>query len=220
MEKDNGKRHHGQDRPYGRAEEDPADRDMQLEQPRMEKSLLQDEATHPDRGHADIGQQHHGEHGDHDGNGGMHAGHEQMFRRRFVVSLFLSIPVLLYSETLQAWLGFSAPVFLGSEFLSPIFAVIIFLYGGVPFLQMAIPELRAREPGMMTLISMAISVAFVYSVASLVLPGATEFFWELVTLIDVMLLGHWIEMRSIRRADLGLPSVKESIPVTQPHSTD
>jgi P-type Cu2+ transporter len=77
---------------------------------------------------------------------------------------------------------------------------VIFLYGGVPFLQMALPELRNRQPGMMTLISLAISVAFVYSLAALFLPGQMGFFWELVTLIDIMLLGHWLEMRSVRQA--------------------
>ena len=137
-------------------------------------------------------------------SGGMHAGHEQMFRRRFFVSLVLSIPVLLYSETLQELLGFSMPAFVGSEWLGPVFAVIIFIYGGVPFLQMAVPEVRTRAPGMMTLISLAITVAFVYSLATVVVLPGMSFFWELVTLIDIMLLGHWIEMRSVRRASSAL----------------
>ena len=78
--------------------------------------------------------------------------------------------------------------------------MIVFLYGGIPFLQMAVPELKNRKPGMMTLISLAISVAFVYSLAALFLPDSMTFFWELVSLIDIMLLGHWIEMRSVRQA--------------------
>jgi Cu2+-exporting ATPase len=119
-----------------------------------------------------------------------HSGHEQMFRKRFWISLVLSIPVLLYSPTLQGWLGFSMPTFPGSGWVTPLFSVIVFLYGGVPFLQMALPELRNRQPGMMTLISLAISVAFVYSMATLFIRAGTAFFWELVTLIDVMLLGH------------------------------
>ncbi len=130
----------------------------------------------------------------------MHEGHEQMFRRRFFISTILSVPVLLYSEMLQEWLGFSVPTFPGSEWINPIFAIIVFAYGGIPFLQMGVPELKDRSPGMMTLISMAISVAFVYSLASVVFPTQSAFFWELVTLIDIMLLGHWIEMRSVRRA--------------------
>ena len=83
-----------------------------------------------------------------------------MFRNRFWVSLLLSVPVLLYSEMIQMWLGFSMPAFPGSQWLGPIFAVIIFLYGGLPFLDMARPEVQNRQPGMMTLISLAISVAF------------------------------------------------------------
>jgi Cu2+-exporting ATPase len=126
----------------------------------------------------------------------MHKGHEQMFRRRFVVSTVLSIPVLLYSETLQAWLGFSVPAFAGSEWITPVFAVIVFAYGGVPFLRMTIPEVRDRSPGMMTLISMAITVAFVYSLASVVVPTTAAFFWELVTLIDIMLLGALLNPRT------------------------
>ena len=99
----------------------------------------------------------------------VHDQHEQMFRGRFWVCLVLSIPVLLFSQTLQSLLGFSMPVFPGSQWIEVVFAVAIFLYGGVPFLQMAVPELNSRQPGMMTLISLAISVAFVYSVAVLFL---------------------------------------------------
>lgn len=163
----------------------------------------------------------HNGHGDGEsGHGGMHKGHEQMFRRRFVVSTILSIPVLLYSETLQAWLGFSVPAFTGSEWINPVFAVIVFAYGGVPFLRMAVPEVRDRSPGMMTLISMAITVAFVYSLASIVVPTTAAFFWELVTLIDIMLLGHWIEMRSIRRASSALDELAKLMPDTAERLTD
>ncbi|WP_434530229.1 copper-translocating P-type ATPase (plasmid) [Haloarcula sp. NS06] len=150
----------------------------------------------------------------------MHEGHEQMFRRRFFVSTLLSIPVLLYSETLQEWLGFSVPAFPGSEWINPVFAVIVFAYGGIPFLQMAVPELRDRSPGMMTLISMAITVAFVYSLVSVVFPTQSAFFWELVTLIDIMLLGHWIEMRSVRRASSALDELAKLMPDTAERITD
>ena len=128
------------------------------------------------------------------------AGHEQMFRQRFWVSLVLSIPVLLFSQGLQALLGYSLPAFPGSQWIAPFFSIIVFIYGGLPFLKMAVPELKNRQPGMMTLISLAISVAFIYSLATLFLPDQMDFFWELVTLIDIMLLGHWIEMRSVRQA--------------------
>ena len=173
-----------------------------------------------DHAHHEGHSGHGGEHGAHGDHGGMHAGHEQMFRRRFFVSTLLSIPVLLYSETLQSWIGFSVPAFPGSEWMNPVFAVVIFAYGGVPFLRMAVPELEDREPGMMTLISMAISVAFVYSLASIVFPTSSAFFWELVTLIDVMLLGHWIEMRSVRRASGALDELAKLMPDTTERITD
>ncbi|WP_458189088.1 copper-translocating P-type ATPase [Haladaptatus sp. NG-WS-4] len=183
---------------------------------RSEQSLLEDETRVDDTGQAVKGRLgNHEAHAsdDHGEHGGMHEGHEQLFRRRFFVSTLLSIPVLLYSETLQSWLGFSVPTFPGSEWISPVFAVVVFGYGGVPFLRMAVPELRNRTPGMMTLISMAITVAFVYSLASIVFP-TTAFFWELVTLIDIMLLGHWIEMRSVRRASSALDELAQLIPNT------
>ncbi|WP_440008710.1 copper-translocating P-type ATPase [Halomicrococcus sp. SG-WS-1] len=190
-------------------------------EPRTEQSLLEDEA---DADEAEARVERHGNHGgddrDHGDHGGMHEGHEEMFRRRFFVSTLLSIPVLLYSETLQDWLGFSVPAFPGSEWINPVFAVLVFAYGGVPFLRMAVPEVRNRSPGMMTLISMAITVAFVYSLASVVFPTTSAFFWELVTLVDVMLLGHWIEMRSVRRASSALDELAELLPDTAERITD
>ncbi|KYH23766.1 copper-exporting P-type ATPase B [Halalkalicoccus paucihalophilus] len=193
-------------------------------EPQTEQSLLEDEADSEqarEEIHAKQEREYHGEHeGEHDGHGGMHEGHEQMFRRRFFISTLLSIPVLLYSEMLQEWLGFSVPVFPGSEWINPVFAVIVFAYGGVPFLQMAVPELKDRSPGMMTLISMAITVAFVYSLASVVFPTTSAFFWELVTLIDIMLLGHWIEMRSVRRASSALDELAKLMPDTAERITD
>ena len=87
-----------------------------------------------------------------------HTGHEMMFRQRFWISLVLTIPVLLFSPMSQEWFGFQMPQFTGSQFVGPFFAVVIFLYGGLPFLQMAVPEVRNRKPGMMLLISLAITV--------------------------------------------------------------
>ncbi|MGD2043450.1 MAG: heavy metal translocating P-type ATPase [Acidimicrobiia bacterium] len=136
-----------------------------------------------------------------------------MFRRRFWVSLALSAPVLFWSETIQEWFGYTAPEFTGSELIVPVVSTVIFLYGGLPFLQMAIPEVRNRKPGMMTLISLAITVAFVFSMATVIWVGLGEnFFWELVTLIDVMLLGHWIEMRSVRIASGALEALADLMP--------
>jgi Cu2+-exporting ATPase len=156
----------------------------------------------------------HAGHTGHGGHGVDHTGHEEMFRRKFWVSLVLSIPVLFYSEMIQMWLGYTAPTFPGSEWIGPLFAVIVFVYGGWPFIEMAVPELRQRKPGMMTLISLAISVAFIYSVAALFLPNTMGFFWELVTLIDIMLLGHWLEMRSVRQASGALNELAKLMPDT------
>ncbi|GJM40717.1 MAG: copper-translocating P-type ATPase [Ardenticatenaceae bacterium] len=153
-----------------------------------------DEKKHADQGHTD------------------HTGHEIMFRDRFWGCLLLSVPVLIYSPSVQGWLNFTAPAFPGSGWLVPIFSIIIFLYGGLPFLQMAGDELRNRLPGMMTLISLAISVSFVYSMATLFFELGESFFWELVTLIDVMLLGHWLEMRSVRQASGALDALAKLMP--------
>ncbi|AAV44608.1 copper-transporting ATPase CopA (plasmid) [Haloarcula marismortui ATCC 43049] len=213
---------------HGEQDESDAESDEQ----RVEQDLLEEEAhpaaesetvldeQHEHAGHEGEGHDHGSHEGHGEGHGGMHKGHEQMFRRRFFVSTLLSIPVLLYSEMLQEWLGFSVPAFPGSEWINPVFAVIVFAYGGMPFLQMAVPELKDRSPGMMTLISMAITVAFVYSLASVVFPTQSAFFWELVTLIDIMLLGHWIEMRSVRRASSAVDELAKLMPDTAERITD
>ena len=150
----------------------------------------------------------------HAGHGTDHTGHEGMFRIRFWWSLLLSIPVLLYSEMIQMWLGFNPPSFPLSEWIPFVFSVVIFIYGGLPFLNMAVPELKDRKPGMMTLISLAISVAFAYSVAAEFINLGEGFFWELVTLIDIMLLGHWLEMRSVRQASGALNELAKLMPDT------
>jgi len=162
----------------------------------------------------DGGHDAHNGHDEHAGHGTDHSGHEIMFRDRFWLSLVLSIPVLFWSESIQNWLGYTAPTFPGSQFIVPVFASIVFFYGGLPFLSMARDELRGRKPGMMTLISLAITVAYVYSMATLVINLGDAFFWELVTLIDVMLLGHWIEMRSIRQASGALDALAKLMPDT------
>ncbi len=154
------------------------------------------------------------DHSAHAGHGADHSGHEQMFRVRFWWSLLLSIPVLVYSEMIQHWLGFMPPMFPFAEWIPFVFSMIIFAYGGIPFLQMATPELKERKPGMMTLISLAISVAFIYSVAAEFIDLGEGFFWELVTLIDIMLLGHWLEMRSVRQASGALNELAKLMPDT------
>jgi Cu2+-exporting ATPase len=162
----------------------------------------------------------HSDHGGHGANGGGHGGHadhtghETMFRNRFWICLVLSLPVILYSPAIQDWFNFTAPAFPGSQWVLPVLATIIFVYGGFPFLSMARWELSDRQPGMMTLISLAITVAYVYSMATLIWPIGEDFFWELVTLIDIMLLGHWMEMRSVRQASGALDALAQLMPDT------
>ena len=141
-----------------------------------------------------------------------HSGHELLFRNRFWVCLLLTLPVLLYSPMLQMWFGYSVPTFPGSQWIAPLFALVIFFYGGVPFLQMARPEIQNRTPGMMVLISLAITVALVYSLAALWIDPMGGFFWEMALLIDVMLLGHWLEMRSVRQASGALNELAKLLP--------
>ncbi len=166
---------------------------------------------HSDHDHGDDQQ-------DHDDMGHRH--HELMFRRKFLISSLLSFPVLYLSPFIQDLLGYTAVSVPGITYVLPVFSVIIFLYGGVPFLRMARGELEDRKPGMMMLISLAISVAFIYSLTALLLPAQQGFFWELVTLIDIMLLGHWIEMRSIRKASGALDELAKLVPDTAERITD
>ncbi|HLV35505.1 MAG TPA: copper-translocating P-type ATPase [Spirillospora sp.] len=157
-------------------------------------------------------------HADHAGHGHAHGvdhtSHELMFRNRFWVSLALTIPVLLFSPMIQEWFGFSMPEFPGSQLIGPLFAIVIFFYGGLPFLQMAVPEVRQGKPAMMSLISLAITVAFVYSLFALIANLGGSFFWEMATLIDIMLLGHWMEMRSVRQASGALNELAKLMPDT------
>lgn len=151
---------------------------------------------------------------DHENGMAGHAGHAAMFRRRFWISAVLTIPILLFSPFLQQNLGFTMPEFPGSRWVAPLFALAVFIYGGLPFLRMAVPEIKRGQPGMMTLISLAIAVSFVYSVFAVFRRTSGSFFWEMATLIDVMLLGHWIEMRSIQRASGALEELAKLMPDT------
>jgi len=150
------------------------------------------------------------------GGGAHHTHHAHMvadFRRRFWVSLVLTAPVLALTPMIQQWLGLREMLhFPGESFVAFGLATVIFFYGGAPFLKGFFDELRKRQPGMMTLVSVAITVAYVYSAAVVFgLPGAV-FFWELATLIDIMLLGHWIEMRSVMGASAALESLVRLMP--------
>ncbi|HVM31253.1 MAG TPA: heavy metal translocating P-type ATPase [Candidatus Limnocylindrales bacterium] len=137
-----------------------------------------------------------------------------MFRDKFWLSFLLTIPVVIWSHDVERLLGYSAPMFPGSEWLPTVLGTIIFLYGGTVFLRGAVPELRDRRPGMMTLISLAILVAFVASLAGAANLFQVEIWWELSTLITIMLLGHWLEMRSIAQARGALTALAELLPDT------
>ncbi|MGH7570558.1 MAG: heavy metal translocating P-type ATPase [Gemmatimonadota bacterium] len=137
-----------------------------------------------------------------------------MFRDRFWLSLALTIPTLIWGHMLPQLTGWHAPAFPGSEWIAPVFGTAVFVYGGRVFLEGAVRELKDRLPGMMTLIALAISVAFVFSAAvTLGYPG-TPLWEELATLVTVMLLGHWIEMRSIFQAQGALKELAKLLPAT------
>jgi Cu2+-exporting ATPase len=158
----------------------------------------------------------------HAGHGVMHEGHADLMRRRFLVTLPLTLVVVLFSPMIQQWFGYQI-MFPGSEWVAPILGTVIFIYGGLPFLSMARQELALRQPGMMTLISVAITTAYLYSLGVFLFPPqdtmgmpaqAMDFFWELATLITIMLLGHWIELRSVGQAQGALRELAKLLPDT------
>jgi Cu2+-exporting ATPase len=140
-----------------------------------------------------------------------HMMHTGMFKKRFFVCLALTIPVLILSEAIQTWFRYTLTIPYQSYILL-FLAVVIYAYGGWPFLKGLTQELRRAQPGMMTLIGTAISVAFFFSAATVFVPVGKDFFWELATLIDVMLLGHWIEARSVLGASRALEELVKIIP--------
>ncbi len=153
----------------------------------------------------------HGGHEAHDHD--KHAGHNpDMFKKKFWLSFALTIPVLIYSHTIQELLNFTSPSFPGSQWIPVILGTFIFFYGGLVFLKSAKAELAAGQPGMMTLISLAISVAFGYSIAVSFGLDGMDFWWELATLVTIMLLGHWIEMSSVKNAQGALQELAKLLP--------
>ncbi len=135
------------------------------------------------------------------------------FKRRFWLSLIISIPILLLSPLIQKFLGLEGKIrFPGDSYILWALSSAVFFYGGLPFLKGIVSELRERTPGMMTLIALAISVAYAYSSAVVFGISGSVFFWELATLIDVMLLGHWLEMRSIMAASSALEELARLMP--------
>src|SRR5438270_14056190 len=144
--------------------------------------------------------------------GPKHGDHVAMFRDRFWLSLFLTVPVVVFSDMVQGWFGYSLPSFPGDDLVAPVLGTAVFLYGGWPFLTGAISELRARQPGMMLLIGMAITVAFAASAATSLGLFDLEFWWELAALITSMVLGHWLEMKAVGQARVALGALAELLP--------
>jgi Cu2+-exporting ATPase len=154
---------------------------------------------------------------------GQHAGHSTaMFKDRFWLTLVLSVPVVYFSPMFGHLLGYMPPEFPGSAWIPPLLGTVIFLYGGQPFLKGGVNELKSRSPGMMLLIGMAISVAFVASwVTSLGIGGFDlDFWWELALLVAIMLLGHWIEMRALGSAQGALDALAALLPDEAERITD
>jgi Cu2+-exporting ATPase len=154
--------------------------------------------------------------GERRGGHGAHGHHAHMvagFRRRFWVSLVLTVPVLALAPLIQRSLGIEAALaFPGDSYVQALLATAVYFYGGWPFLKGFVSEIRNRKPGMMTLIALAITVAYVYSAAVVIGLTGEVFFWELATLIDIMLLGHWVEMRSVMGASRALEKLVELLP--------
>ncbi|WP_435876393.1 heavy metal translocating P-type ATPase [Oerskovia paurometabola] len=155
----------------------------------------------------------HAGHEGHGGHGG-HAGHVAMFRRLFWIMLALAVPTVLASEMFASIIGYSLPDVPGIAWISPVLGTVMYVWGGKPFLTGAVDELKARKPGMMLLVALAITVAFVSSWgASLgILSHELDFWWELALLVVIMLLGHWIEMRSLAQSSSALESLAALLP--------
>ena len=179
--------------------------------------------TRPEKDEHSHHHQNHGHHSESDSSAAgfdKHAGHHTPdFLKRFWISLALTVPVLLLSHMIQQWLGFTI-AFQGDKYVLLVLGSIIYFYGGMPFFKGFLGEVKAGAIGMMTLVALAITVAYVYSVAVVFgLPGM-DFFWELATLIVIMLLGHWLEMRSQMAASKALQSLVALLPndVTVEHN--
>ncbi|HEX2178464.1 MAG TPA: HAD-IC family P-type ATPase, partial [Actinomycetota bacterium] len=154
----------------------------------------------------------HAEHGGAHGGHGGHGDHAAMFRDRFWVTLALSVPVVIFSEMFQMLLGYEIPAFAGRDLIAPVLGTAVFVYGGAPFLKGGLEEARQRQPGMMLLIALAITVAFGASLATEAGWFDLDFWWELAALISIMLLGHWQEMKAIGQASDALGALAELLP--------
>lgn len=176
-----------------------------------EKKMHHEHHTHLDHNHDDHGS--HGDHGHHD-----HGDMVEDFKKRFFISLIVTIPILALSPMIQDFMGVDWR-FVNDQYILFVLSTFVFFYGGWPFIAGGISELKEKNPGMMTLIGLAIAIAYVYS--SLVVFGweGHNLFWELATLVDIMLLGHWIEMRSVMGASNALEKLVQLMP-NEAHKVD
>ena len=177
--------------------------EMHAGQHDMASSMQNRDGMEGMRGHS------HGPEGGHD----HHAMMIMDFRRRFWVSLILTVPILILSPVVQGFFGIDWS-FYAAKYLSFILATVLLLYGGKPFLLGAVKELKQKQPAMMSLIALAILVSYLYSALTVFVIAGKDFFWELATLITVMLLGHWIEMRSVMGASKALEELAKLMPDT------
>ena len=212
------------DAPGGHADHDPTHGQAMPTEDGQVMDPLQAAGRHGHDMHAGQGMKHGGDDApaghEHAGQGMGHGGHHghgdhvAMFRRLFWIMLVLSVPTVLLSGMLASLVGYPLPDVPGLEWVSPILGTVIYLWGGRPFLTGAVGEIRARKPGMMLLIGMAITVAFVASWgASLgVFSHGLDFWWELALLVVIMLLGHWLEMRSLAQTSSALESLAALLP--------
>lgn len=164
--------------------------------------------------HHDHHTHHEHNHEEHVNHGNHHDHHAMMvedFKKRFIISIFLTFPILVLSPMIQMFMGVDFR-FNGDTLLLFALSTILFIYGGRPFLIGAVDELKVKSPGMMMLIALAISVAYFYSTLTVFVLSGSDFFWELATLISIMLLGHWIEMRSVLGASRALEELVKLMP--------
>jgi Cu2+-exporting ATPase len=187
---------------YGQNEEMKHEQYPDVDHEQSEEMKYEQQEGMGHEGHSPSGRKDHGNH---------HTHMLEDFRRRFIVSLILTFPVLLLSPTIQDFFNFEIS-FPGADFIVFLISSVVYFYGGYPFLKGIKQELAEKSPGMMTLIAIAISVAYFYSSAVVFGLHGEVFFWELVTLIDVMLLGHWLEMRSVMGASRALEELVKIMP--------
>jgi Cu2+-exporting ATPase len=179
----------------------------------MKKIKKHEHVNHDEMNHDEMKHENHMEHNHEKHN---HSGHDHThmlveYKNKFIISLLVTIPILVLSPMIQAFFGFEL-AFIGDSYILFVLSTFVFIYGGKPFLLGSIDEIKKRNLGMMTLIALAIIVAYLYSALTIFVLEGSNFFWELATLIDIMLIGHYIEMKSVMSASNALEKLVKLIP--------